>query len=148
MDGIINKSLNEGNIYFFITINFKGNIKKNSEIKKKIKELEILTNQIELISWYNIIPEFNKNGNFHIHLILTVRSLPGFNDVLGNNIKYFLINNYETDTKLDVCWNFLDIKKCWRYLYKEFKQEKEKINGKIKKNKLNPIFKERKIKKK
>lgn len=103
MDGIINKSLNEGNIYFFITINFKGNIKKNSEIKKKIKELEILTNQIELISWYNIIPEFNKNGNFHIHLILTVRSLPGFNDVLGNNIKYFLINNYETDTKLDVC---------------------------------------------
>ena len=39
MDEIINKSLNGGNIYFFITINFKENIKKNSEIKKKNKRI-------------------------------------------------------------------------------------------------------------
>ena len=35
----------------------------------------------------------------------------GFNNVIENNIKYFLINNYEIDVKLNVCWNFIDIKK-------------------------------------
>ena len=142
MDEIINKSLNEGNIHFFITINFQEDIKSNIILKKKIKELEKLLNEIELISWYNIISELNKNENQHLHGILAVKSLLGYNNVLENNIKFFLINNYEIDIKLNTCWNFLDIKKSWRYLYKEYEKKKgiEKENKKIKK--LDPIFEE------
>ena len=40
MDEIIIKSLNEGNLHFFITINFNDKISEKNELKEKVKKLE------------------------------------------------------------------------------------------------------------
>lgn len=145
MDEVINNSLNEGNIHFFLTINFQETIIKK-DIKKKIKNLEEIINKIELISWYNITTELNKKNNYHIHGIIAIKSLIGYNNNIENNIKFCLINKFEIDTKLNVCWNFIDIKKSWRYLYKEYENKKNKEKGEIKKkiniDVLDPIFDE------
>lgn len=155
MDEVINNSLNEGNIHFFITVNFQEQIKKKKIIKKEIERLEKIIEEVELVSWYNITTELNKNKNYHLHLIISIKSLIGYNNVIENNIKFFFINNYEIDTKTSICWNFLDIKKSWRYLYKDYenKNENKKNNIKIKKentyyaDKLDPIFEENLTKK-
>lgn len=143
MDEIITSSLNEGNIHFFVTINFQENIKEIKILEKKIKDLEEKLKEIEMISWYNITAEKNKNKNYHIHFLLSIKSIIGYNDVIKNNIKYFLINKFEIDTKVDVCWKFIDIKKAWRYLYKEENLIKNKEINKKNKNekKLDSKFK-------
>lgn len=126
MDELIIKSLNDGNIHFLITINFENEIKNKREINKKIKELENKIKNIELISWYNLTIEKNKKNNYHIHFILAIKSLIGYNDVIENNLKFFLVNNYEIDTKVSILWKFIDIKKGWRYLFKDY--EKNNVN--------------------
>lgn len=132
MDEVISKSLNNGNIHFFITINTQEEIKSENKISKKIIKLEEKINEIEMISWYNITAEKNKNKNFHIHCILSITSIIGYNDTIKDNVRNFLVNQFEIDTKVDVCWKFIDIKKAWRYLYKEDKnniknEEKKKV---------------------
>ena len=132
MDEVISKSLNNGNIHFFITINTQEEIKSENKILKKIIKLEEKINEIEMISWYNITVEKNKNKNFHIHCILSITSIIGYNDTIKDNVRNFLVNQFEIDTKVDVCWKFIDIKKAWRYLYKEDKnniknEEKKKV---------------------
>jgi hypothetical protein len=142
MDEIITNSLNQGNLHFFITINFQEEIKDKKKIKLKIKELEKKIDIIEMVSWYNITTQKNKKKNYHIHFIIAIKSILGYNEVLKNNIKYFFINEFEIDTKVDVCWKFIDIKKAWKYLYKpelEIKEEKEiKKETEIKENVLDP----------
>ena len=128
MDEIIDKSINDGNLHFFITINFTKNTNNKKDLKKKIKELEKILKNIELLSWYNLVSEKNQNKNYHLHILIAIKSLIGYNNVIENNIKYLLINNYEIDTKLNILWSFLDIKKSWRYLHKNNEKETEEIN--------------------
>lgn len=129
MDEIIIRSINEGNLHFFITINFIEKIDKKKELEIKIKKLENIIEEIELLSWYNIVSEKNLNKNYHLHIILAIKSLIGFNNIIENNIKFYLINNYEIDSKVDILWNFIDIKKSWRYIFKDFeKKENDNLN--------------------
>lgn len=141
MDEIIINSLNEGNIHFFITINIEKEIFNKNEIKTKIIELEDKIESIEMLSWYNVTTEKNKRGSFHIHIIVAIKSLIGFNDLILNNIKIFLTNNYEKDVKIDVCWNFINLKKAWRYLYKDYeiKNQKKIKTSKATESKINII---------
>lgn len=98
-DKLIINSLNYGNMHFFITINFTENIKNKNKIEKEIKKLNNMLNNIGLWSWNIIVSEKNKNENYHIHLILAVRSCIEYNDIIENNILFYLINNYEIDTR-------------------------------------------------
>ena len=77
-----------------------------------------------MLSWYNIASEKNLNNNCHINAILSIKPLIGFNNVIENNIKFFLINNYEVDLKVNILWNFINIKKSWRYIFKDFNKKK------------------------
>lgn len=123
LDEIISNSLNDGNLHFFITINFEKNIKKNEDLVLKLVHLnELLTKNIQLISWYQICWELNSNENYHLHLIIAVRSIIGYNNVITNNIQYFLRNNYELDTQVKFCKDFINIKKSWCYILKEYKK--------------------------
>ena len=124
-DELIVESLNEGNMHFFLTINFSKNIKNKEKIEKEIIKLEKLIIEIDLWSWHLIVSEKNKNENYHLHLILSVRSCIGYNDIIENNILFYIRNNFEIDTKINFCLKFLDIKKTLKYLFKEF----EKLNN-------------------
>lgn len=124
MDEAIINSLNEGNIHFFFTINFQKEIKKTRELKYKIKELEnLLWEKVELMSWYNIINEKHEKGNYHIHGIIAIRTIIGYNDVIINNLTFLIRNNYEIDTLIKKCDNFIEIKKKWKYIYKDFEKK-------------------------
>lgn len=74
-------------------------------------------------SWHLIISEKNKNNNYHLHLILCVRSCIGYNDIIENNILFYLRNNYEMGTKINFCLKFIDIKKTLKYLFKDFEKK-------------------------
>lgn len=122
-DELIINSLNCGNMHFFITINFSKDIKDKNKLEKEIKKLRNIIKNIDLWSWDLIVSEKNKNENYHLHSIIAIRSCIGYNDIIENNILFYLRSNYEIDTKISFCLKFIDIKKTLKYLFKDLEKK-------------------------
>jgi hypothetical protein len=70
--------------------------------------------QIPMISFVYLAPEKNKNNMIHLHLLIGLKSILGFNDTIEKTLLEYLIkrNNYlEFDIKVDKLKTWVDQKK-------------------------------------
>ena len=123
LDLLVKESLNKGNVHFALTINFSEkytmeNNKKTILEKLVLLEYELKT-KIELLDFSYIVLEFGKNNRPHIHAIIGVKSLIGYNPSLKDNINKYFRLNYELDFLIKNLSIFVDIKKYFSYILKD-----------------------------
>lgn len=123
IDKIVLDSINAGNLHFGISINFSKCINGDmteSEVKEKVDYLNnIIATNVELWTYSYIAVEFNENKKPHIHAIIAVRSVIGYNDVISSNLRDFIRKHFEYDTKLDLLKTIYDVYKFFKYTIKE-----------------------------
>lgn len=125
LDILINKTLNNGVLYYFITINtiwptpFDNSSKCLLKWENYLKDLMETINKINSICYVYYCHELNENRIPHTHIILSINSVLGFNNLIKDNIFYYLINEGYGDIKVDQLSTFLDIKNTFNYIWKD-----------------------------
>jgi len=104
---------------FFIIINFEKNINEIENLKKLNK---LLVN-LNFWSWHIFVSEKYKSGFYHVYCLLVIRSCIGYNDIINNNLLFYIRNKYEINTKVDLCRKFIDVKKSLKYIFKELRNK-------------------------
>jgi hypothetical protein len=125
LDKTIENFSNIGNLNYYITINFKNNINKNINnydnlLKYKSEELICIVNsRLEMWTYLSINCEENEDGDFHFHCMLGLRSIIGFNEDIGVNIKNVLRDYYEVDSYIVESKDIVKVKINIHYCYKD-----------------------------
>lgn len=74
---------------------------------------------MELWTYLSINFEENKKKNFHMHCMIGIRSLLGYNENIKTNLKNILRDNYEFDIYIKECETILDSKIKTHYCFKK-----------------------------
>lgn len=123
LDIFINNYLLNNYLFFFITVNND----LNSKILNSNENLETIMLQINNEIWKNeyqteftyIVPEYNKSGNVHYHIIMIVKGLLNYNGNILKNLSNKYKINISSDSIVKRLINFKDIKNCFHYILKD-----------------------------
>lgn len=146
LDVFINNTLSQGVFYYQITINFLGFEEfDNSEqyIKawnENISQIFNILKKIDFIVIIYLCNELNKNKKPHIHIVLGLKSILGYNNLIKNNIFNYLLDNFYSDVKVDELNSFLDVKQYFNYMWKDLEQTIIKHSFILYDLKFNDIF--------
>jgi len=95
LDVFIEESINNGVLHFHITVLWiyesewvDSNDNKN-KWKKNIEGIVLLLEHLKLTAFYYISIELNEKLVPHLHIILGLKSIIGYNDIIHKNIKKF-----------------------------------------------------------
>jgi len=78
-----------------------------------------LLEHFKLTAFYYISIELNEKSVPHLHIILGLKSIIGYNDIIHKNIKKFFLDINYLDVKIQFLENFLDVKNCFNYALKD-----------------------------
>lgn len=119
LDIIIRDNIDDGCLFYFVTVNLKENI--TTELCQYVWITNYMLHSIEKIELLNYnfgCLEYNKKNKIHLHSIIAVRSLIGFNETLLHNINKEFRNNFEIDFVIKPLNKFNDIKRAQSYILK------------------------------
>lgn len=131
-DIVIEKSISNGCIFFGLTINLipyevikmyeqlPDNEKPKLPTAEEYLNFHIkLLSSIDLIEFSYSVIEYNKQGLPHVHSLICIRSLLGYNYSMSTGIKELILHYYD-DYNLQYLISFNKIKKTFIYITKEF----------------------------
>ena len=131
LDQVIDWSIKIGNQHLAITINLPicdNIIEQNTErFNYEVEQIkQILEKNLPTLTFFFLVPELNKLGKLHFHLLIGVRNFINYPYTLISNLLnvfkkdlYFFLKMSDYDVKIDFLKNLLDIKKFYIYIHKD-----------------------------
>jgi len=85
-----------------------------------IETLKELEGRFQLLSIIHMATEFNKQNKRHIHIIIGVRSIIGFNESIKHNLQLSLDQCFRyDDIQFRLLNTFIDVKNYYMYIIKD-----------------------------